>query len=211
MQKKRPTEEAKVEKIRKSDVFSYFSFESGYIKIMSQSISISRRQFVLGAGALSILSTTYATYNQIGDYPKKPEDILFLDDKEYAIYKAIGNVLIPFGGNLPGSGGDETSMRKLDSMFANIPVGKRELLSALPLVFEHGTVIHFFGSSRFTQLNIDEQTLYMTKWTNSNLLIPAQLLAALKTLYGFSYFERQDVLHAIGMPPFCAISLSGEK
>ena len=44
---------------------------------MSQSISISRRQFILGAGALGILGTTYATYNQIGGYPQKPEDILF--------------------------------------------------------------------------------------------------------------------------------------
>ena len=88
---------------------------------------------------------------------------------------------------------------------------ERELLGALPLVFEHGTVIHFFGSSRFTQLPIEEQTSYMTKWANSTLLIPAQLLAALKTLYGFSYFERQDVLHAIGMPPFCAVSFNGEK
>ena len=178
---------------------------------MPQSISISRRQLILGAGALSILGTTYATYNQIGEYPKKPEDILFLDDKEYAIYRSIGNVLIPVGGNLPGSGGDEISMRKLDSMFANIPDGKRELLSALPLVFEHGTVIHFFGSSRFTQLPADEQKSYMKKWANSTLLIPAQLLAALKTLYGFSYFERQDVLHAIGMPPFCSVSSSGER
>ena len=85
---------------------------------MSQSISISRRQFILGAGALSILGTTYATYNQIGGYPQKPEDILFLSDKEYAIYQSIGNILIPIGGKLPGSGGDEISMRKLDSMFA---------------------------------------------------------------------------------------------
>ena len=125
---------------------------------MSQSISISRRQFILGVGALGILGTTYATYKQIGEYPKRPEDILFLSDKEYAIYQSIGNILIPTGGKLPGSGGDKISMRKLDSMFANIPDGKRELLGALPLVFEHGTVIHFFGSSRFTQLPVEEQT-----------------------------------------------------
>ena len=101
---------------------------------MSQSISISRRQFILGAGALSILGTTYTTYKQIGEYPKKPEDILFLSDKEYAFFQSIGNILIPIGGNYSGSGGDEISMRKLDSMFANIPDGKRELLGALPLV-----------------------------------------------------------------------------
>ena len=72
---------------------------------MSQSISISRRQFILGAGALSILGTTYATYKQIGEYPKKPEDILFLSDKEY-----IDNRLEIFDTHwweIPGSGGDE--------------------------------------------------------------------------------------------------------
>ena len=178
---------------------------------MSQSISISRRQFLLGAGALGILSSTYATYHQLGNYPQKPEDIIYLQDKEYAIYRALGNILIPEGGGIPGSGGDEISMRKLDSMFANVPEGKRELLGALPLVFEHGTMIHSLGSSCFTQLDTVEQNAYMQKWIQSTLLIPAQLLAALKTLYGFSYFERQDVLYAIGMPPFCATSLGMEK
>jgi hypothetical protein len=173
---------------------------------MAKSISISRRQFILGAGALSALGSTYATYRQIGEYPLKPEYILYLNDKEYAIYRSIGDVLIPEGGSLPGSGGDEISMTKLDSMFANIPEGKRELLGALPLAFEHGTVIHSLGSACFTQLSVVEQAVYMQKWVDSTLLIPAQLLAALKTLYGFSYFERQDVLRAIGMPAFCAIS-----
>ena len=58
------------------------------------------------------------------------------------------------------------------------------------------TVITFFGSSRFTQLPIEEQTSYMKKWANLLLLIYRLILFFLKTLYGFSYFERQDVLHA---------------
>ena len=172
---------------------------------MSQTISISRRQFLLGAGAIAVLTSTYATYQQLGTYPSKPEGILYLSDKEYTIYQALGNVLIPEGGSLPGSGGDEESMKLLDSMFQNIPEGKRELLSALPLAFEHGTVIHFVGSPRYTDLEFAEQKKYLQKWSSSSLLIPSQLMAALKTLYGFSYFERPDVLQAIGMPPFCNI------
>ena len=185
----------------------FHSFGMGYIKTMSQSISISRRQLILGIGSIAVLTSTYATYQQLGSYPSKPKDILYLSDKEYAIYQALGNVLIPEGGKLPGSGGDDVSMKLLDAMFANLPEGKRELLSALPLVFEHGTVIHFMGSARFTDLEREEQNNYIQKWSNSTLLIPAQLLAALKTLYGFSYFERPDVLQAIGMPPFCSICL----
>ena len=172
---------------------------------MSHTISISRRQLIFGLGAMAVLTSTYTTYQQIGGYHPKPTNILYLSDKEYAIYKTLGNVLIPDGGILPGSGGDDISMKLLDSMFQNIPQGKRELLSALPLVFEHGTVIHFVGSARFTDLNLEEQSKYLQKWSNSTLLIPAQLLAALKTLYGFSYFERPDVLQAMGMSPFCNI------
>ena len=54
-------------------------------------------------------------------------------------------------------------------------------------------------------LEFVEQKKYLQKWSSSSLLIPSQLMAALKTLYGFSYFERPDVLQAIGMPPFCNI------
>ena len=103
-------------------------------------------------------------------------------------------------------------MRKLDYV-CKYTRWKKRITRSITIGFEHGTVIHFFGSSRFTQLPIEEQTSYMTKWANSTLLINlSNTLAALKTLYGFSYFlADQDVLHAIGMPPFCAVSSSGEK
>ena len=173
---------------------------------MSRTISISRRQFIVGAGALSVLAATYAGYRQVGNYPTKPDNIEHLTDKEFAIYQAIGNVIIPEGGPLPGTGGDEISMKMLDSMFENIPEGKRELLGALPLVFEHGTVLDSLGSQCFTNLTFVEQNKYIQRWATSGLLIPAQLFAALKTLYGFSYFERDDVLRAMNMPPFCYVS-----
>ena len=53
-------------------------------------------------------------------------------------------------------------------------------------------------------MTTDEIDDYMNIWVNSTLLPVQQLLAALKTMFGFAYYERQDVLDAIGLPGTCS-------
>ena len=168
-------------------------------------IRISRRQFLFGAGAITLLGVLYTGYRQLGEYPENTLNLRHLSDKEVVIYRILGNWILPAGGPLPGSGGDDECLRRIDAIFDNIPEGKRTLLSALPLAFEHGTLLDHLGSTCLSQLSAEVATSYLDDWATSQNLIRCQLMAALKAMYGFSYFERDDVLTAMNIPPLCAV------
>ncbi len=168
--------------------------------------SFSRRHFLFGAGAVSLLTAAYGVTPHLGSYPQVELQLNALSNKEVAIYRVLGQWLLPEGGSIPGHGGDDVTILAIDRLLKDLPPGKRELLSALPLVFEHGTALDRFGSQRLTSLSLTEQAQYLNDWSKSTWLIPAQLMAALKAIYGFAYFEREDVLHATGLSPFCVVS-----
>ena len=170
-----------------------------------QRLNITRRQLLFGTGALSLLGTAFALYRQTGEYPEDPIELLSLSHKEAAIYRYIGKWMIPPGGPLPGHGGDDETLRRIDQVVLNLPEGKRWLLGALPLVFEHGTAFNRFGSKRLTMLATEDGHPYLEEWANSEWEINMQLFAALKTMYGFSYFERDDVLKTIISEHHCAV------
>jgi len=164
---------------------------------------LSRRQFLFGAGAVSILTSAVVTIPQIGDYPTHSLNLQSLSDREVHIYHVLGEWLLPKGGSLPGSGGDNITLQRIDALLTNLPVGQKRLLSALPLVFEHGTALNQFGASRMTSMTPKRRDEYLRSWMESSSLIPAQLIAALRTMYGMSYFERIDVQNAMQTPPKC--------
>ena len=166
----------------------------------------SRRHFLFGAGAISLLTTAYGVLPQIGAYPDSKLQLDTLSHKEAAIYRVIGEWLLPNGGPLPGHGGDDVTVLGIDRLLKDLPPGKRDLLRALPLVFEHGTALNRFGSERLTYLSSKDKEDYLNTWTTSTFLVQAQLLAAVKAIYGFAYFEREDVLKATGLPPFCIVT-----
>jgi hypothetical protein len=166
---------------------------------------ISRRQFLFGAATVTLLTSLYTSYRHIGNYPSHSLQLNNLSDKEVTIYRIIGNWLLPKGGALPGSGGDDVSIQLIDRMLINIPEGKRELLAALPLAFEHGTLLHEIGSQALSNMPTADQITYLNEWANSSNLIRCQLLAALKTMYAFSYFEREDVLTAMNLRAICRV------
>jgi hypothetical protein len=167
------------------------------------SLTISRRQLLLGTGSLSLLGAAYATLPQLGSYSVPSIPLSSLTPKEAAIYRSIGNWLIPEGGALPGSGGDDTTLAGIDSMLDGLPEGRRWLLAALPMVFEHGTALDRFGAARLTSLPESGASAYLMEWAASPSLVPAQLMAAVKAIYGFAYFERPEVLAAMHIAPHC--------
>ena len=174
---------------------------------MSESsiIRVSRRQFLFGAGAVSLLGVLFTGYRQFGSYRSNDLNLRHLSDKEVVLYQILGDWLLPPGGSLPGSGGDDVTLRQIDAIFQNIPEGKRLLLSALPLAFEHGTILHALGSTSLSQMPQQEADLYLTSWATSKDLIRCQLFAALKTMYALSYFERDDVLKAMNLSALCPV------
>ena len=55
------------------------------------SFSISRRQFLFGAGATTLLLTLATTYQHVGSYPTNDLNLRYLSDKEAVLYRIIGD------------------------------------------------------------------------------------------------------------------------
>ena len=166
---------------------------------------LSRRQFLLGSAALSILVSASITLPQLGSYPDHDLPVKVLSSKNVHIYRTLGNWLIPADSGMPGSGGDDTTIVAIDALFHQLPKDQEVLLLALPLVFEHGTALNRFASARLSALPPDQLDRYMRSWATSSSLVSAQLFAALRTIFGLSYFERLDVQEAISMPAPCVV------
>lgn len=157
----------------------------------------------MGTGAVSILGLAWGTYRHIGVYEDPGFVLNTLSYREASILSVLGDWLIPPGDGVPGSGGDQTTITRIDSMLGGVPEQKRFLLSALPLAFEHGTLLFSLGSQRLTKMDEEERDAYLLDWAQSTDIVRCQLMAAVKALYGFGYFDREDVLKACGLPYFC--------
>ncbi|MCO4772950.1 MAG: hypothetical protein KDA24_23155 [Deltaproteobacteria bacterium] len=169
--------------------------------------TISRRSMlVFGAATTGVLAAAYAGLRQVGTYPEpgpQLEGLSVLSRKEVAIFRRLGDQLLPPGGPLPGSGGDDETLRRMDAFYASMPDHKRTLSRGLPLAFEHGTGLDRFGARCFTKLGEERCAAYLTGWSDSQLIVKAQLWTALKTFYGMTYFERPEVLASMGFAVPC--------
>ena len=163
---------------------------------------ISRRNFLIGAAGTGMI-TAAVGIGHIGEYPESSIPLTNLSPREAHIFRIIGRWMVPPTEGLPGDGGDDITIGHIDGMLSEVPEGMRTLLSALPLAFEHGPLLIKWGSRRMTDLSESELDAYMTDWSTSTLTPMCQLIAALKTLYGFAYYERSDVLEAIRIPGVC--------
>lgn len=170
-------------------------------------LGLSRRRFLLlGAGATVLLTTAYASLRQVGCYPEPGSTATpyrHLTPKTAAVFALLGDYLLPPGGALPGSGGDATSLARLDEVLHLVPDFKRRLLLALPQVFEHGSGLDRFGARSMSKLPPERLAGYLGEWEQSRAVVRLQLWAALKIIYSLAYFERPDVTTAMGMPILC--------
>ena len=96
------------------------------------------------------------------------------------------------------------SIQNIDNLIAEVPDATRKLLLALPLAFEHGPMLLDWAGAPMTSLSSDGRNRYLGTWADATNTAQCQLFAALKTLYGFAYYERVDVLLALGIPGACA-------
>ena len=170
-------------------------------------IRLSRRQVIaLGAAAVGVTALAYAVLRQVGEYPAPPKAFTHLSPKEHAVYVLIGDFMLPPGGPLPGSAGDAETLRRIDHFLGRLPPHHMRVVSALPHVFEHGPALDRFGARSLTQLPFEVQRQTLQSWADAQGPLEAQLWAAMKIVYSVSYFERPDVLQALGMAPFCAVA-----
>lgn len=168
------------------------------------SVAISRRQaLVLGAGGVALLATAYATLRQVGTYETPNQQFTTLTPKEATVFARLGEFMLPGGHGLPGSGGDDITLARIDRMLTRLPDHKRRLVRALPQVFEHGTTFDRYGARCMSKLPDERCERYLEDWANDETALRAQLWAALKMVFGMTYFERPDVLVALDCPIPC--------
>ena len=163
---------------------------------------ISRRNLLIGSAGVGMITAAVGV-GHLGPYPDSQISLTNLSPREAHIFQVIGRWMAPPTDGLPGHGGDTITLKHIDEMLGEVPEGMRTLLSGLPLAFEHGPILLKWGSRRMTELSETDIDEYLTEWSQSTLTPMCQLMAALKTLYGFAYYERSDVLEAIGIPGIC--------
>ena len=129
---------------------------------------------LLGAGAVPALAVLYPALRQVGSYPATDQPFQELGPKTAAIYALLGDFLAPPDGPLPGSGGDATSLARLDQLLASVPDHTALLLQALPLAFEHATALDRYGARRLSHLPPDRQRAFLTEWADADDLVRAQ-------------------------------------
>jgi hypothetical protein len=167
-------------------------------------VQLSRRQLlVLGGAATAVAALAYPALRQVGSYPEPGVPLRELSPKEAAVYRVVGDFLLPPGSDLPGSGGDDETLMRIDELHGGLPPHHARMLSALPHVIEHGPVLDRFGARSLTWLGAEEREAYLMRWAAGQTLLEAQLWSALKLVYGLTYFERMDVRRAMGLTPYC--------
>ena len=159
---------------------------------------------MFGAAATGVLATAWATVRQVGGpYREPPPNLLAMSPKEYQVFGIVGDFLIPPGGELPGSAGDEITLRGVDAFIHSAMPDKRWLMLSLAHVFEHGTALDRYGARSLTRLPPHLQRVDLEAWATSTTLVSAQLWMAAKSIYAFPYFDRPDVRDAMRFRAVC--------
>lgn len=166
-------------------------------------VRIGRREILLGAAATALAAVAYPSLRQVGRYPAVDAPFTSLSPKEVAVYRVVGDFLLPPGGPLPGHGGDDVTLAGIDAFFSALPPHQSRVVGALPHLIEHGSALDRYGARCMTALSSDRQNAYLTAWSSAELLVEAQLWSAMKVVFTFGYFDRADVLEAMGVGPKC--------
>lgn len=167
-------------------------------------LQLSRRQLMLGAAAAGATVVAYATVGHVGRYPAVPEGIEALSPKDVAVFRTVGDWILPPGSAFPGSGGDDETLLRADRFVSQMPPDKALWVHGLLALLEHGTAMDRFGSARLTSLSPDKLQESMRSWADSDVLVTQQLWHAFRSLIAFSYFDRPDVVAVMGLSSACA-------
>jgi len=165
---------------------------------------LSRRRLLVGGAAAALLVTVYPLLRQLGGRAEEGP-YRHLTPRTAAIFSVLGDFLSPPGGPLPGSAGDAATLERIDMILEHVPAETRRLVLALPLVFEHGTALDRYGARTLTRLGPERRASYLLRWARADDLLRAQLFTALRTIFGMAYFERPEVVRAMGIAPACWI------
>jgi choline dehydrogenase-like flavoprotein len=144
----------------------------------------------------------------VAGYPEPERELTGLGRGTWAFVVAAGETLFPPGGALPPSSEDVDVPGYLDHWMDGLPPRQQIMITLLFTAVEQGTLLLGPGLGgkikRFSSLDLDQRTTYLSRIEQHPLFIVRALLAALRTIFSFAYLDREPVQAALGIePPPC--------
>lgn len=148
-----------------------------------------------------------------GGYAQRPVGLKILGNKTYAIVCAIGEALLPQGGDIPLSHIEARVPQFVDEYMANLPAMMRNLIFALFFLMEHAAYLFAFTTHRLSDLPVEKRVAYLDGWENSRIYYRRMAFMSLRAIYGMAYLGCPDVEKAIGyfIPQACRDALIIER
>ena len=132
-------------------------------------------------------------------YPVTPGGMKVLGKKNHAIVCAIGEALLPEGGEIPLSYIQAGVPRFIDGYLVLVPPLTRRLMLALFFLMEHATYIFAFTPRRLSSLPVDKRVKYLEGWEYSLFYPRRMAFISLRAIYGMAYLGCPEVERAMGM------------
>ncbi len=142
----------------------------------------------------------------LAGYPKTVRRFGILARREEAFLVAAAEVLFPATDGLALSGGEADLPGYADRYLQALPVRQRNLVRALFILFEQGTLIwpapDRGGFKRFSGLSPHQRLAVLRSWESSGLYLRRMCLTALKAVLILGYVGHPQSLSALGLAPW---------
>lgn len=132
-------------------------------------------------------------------YASPPSRFKRLGRKSCAVVRAIGEALLPEGGDIPFSAEQAEVPRFVDNYLDGVPTLTRRLIYMLFFLMEHATYIFAFTTRRLSEMDVNARVRYLEGWENSRLYARRLAFTSLRAIYGMAYLAHPEVEKAMGM------------
>jgi hypothetical protein len=156
---------------------------------------------------LAFIAVGFLVYRRLlAGYSKADRHFVFLRRREETFLAATAEVLFPTTDALPLSGGEADLPGYADQYLQALPVRQRNLVRALFVLFEQGTLIWPApgrgGFKRFSSLSPHQRLAVLRNWESSGLYLRRMCLTALKAVLILGYVGHPQSLSALGLAPW---------
>ena len=156
---------------------------------------------------LAFIAVGFLVYRRLlAGYPEADPRFVFLRRREETFLAATAEVLFPTTDALPLSGGEADLPGYADQYLQALPVRQRNLVRALFILFEQGTLIWPApgrgGFKRFSSLSPHQRLVVLRSWESSGLYVRRMCLTALKAVLILGYVGHPQSLSALGLAPW---------
>jgi len=132
-------------------------------------------------------------------YTPPPSRFKRLGRKSYAVVCAIGEALMPEGGDIPPSAEQAGVPEFVDDYLDGVPTLTRRLIHMLFFLMEHATYFFAFTTRRLSEMDVKARIRYLEGWENSRFYARRLAFTSLRAIYGMAYLAHPEVEKAMGV------------